>query len=64
MGFCEKCGNKVEAGMFFCDNCGVRLGAQSQPEQTEQSQPLDLGQIYDNLFSKKIAAECEKKRKS
>ena len=29
---CPKCGNPLDEGALFCDNCGIRLGA--QPQQT------------------------------
>ena len=34
--YCPKCGNPLDDGAIFCDNCGVKLDA--QPQQT-QSQP-------------------------
>lgn len=34
--FCFNCGNPIEEGSVFCDNCGARLDspASVQPEQT------------------------------
>ena len=33
--FCPNCGNKVEEGHVFCDNCGARI-LPAQPEVKEQ----------------------------
>lgn len=43
--FCPNCGNPIEAGDAFCNNCGAKLGAQPTP-QPERAATQAYGDPY------------------
>lgn len=47
---CEKCGNKLEDGDFFCINCGTRVQQETEPTQPEAAQAETASQ-YDRTVA-------------
>ncbi len=44
--FCPECGNKNEDGAVFCGECGTKLVANHQTEETNQTSPVTKTPVY------------------
>lgn len=56
--FCTKCGNKLEDGAVFCDECGAKIERKQQQTTTEnqyyqsqQNQSSPAGEALNNAFN-------------
>jgi uncharacterized membrane protein YvbJ len=61
--YCSKCGSEIEEGLWFCGNCGARIGSPDSFEPVNP--PLVNGANFDgiNAYNETVAAKTISKKR-
>ena len=46
---CPNCGNEIENGALFCDECGAKVSAQTNTESDNEVKTSPQINLYDQL---------------